>query len=736
MSEHRALTQPAEWLHRRRAGDWSETVWLDRLSNAIGTRRCDSSQIAAALPSMLIALGWVGTGRSLAAYLPPPEMPLTLDLLRRVLSDLGFRANQITARGDAADTQRLRAGSLLMRGDRVAVYLGQPDGQDLWRTPAGDEDLIPIAGDLILAVDRDQNAFPVDEPRPRWFRSLFERVRDQLFALIAMSAFINVLGLALPAYTMVVYSVVIPSGAPNEVWGIAFFAMAVAVASWALRIGRQVVLSRIGRWAGTHIGGVTIRKMLAFPLDSTARMGVLNNVVRMRGFENARQFLAGVGGNYLIDYPFALIFVWAIAFTGGWLVLVPLISLSIYGALAIPTADYVASKATAAGLAAGKVEEHAGAALLGIDAFHNAGAGSQWLNRFADLAREAAARNRDYVIATARAQAIGQAIGSFTVLATLCTGVILVLDGLMHPGGLVAAMLLIWRIVVPAQQTFGSLVRLRQVHGSMNQVDQLMAAQAERSGVEISSPFGLRIAALTAERLYYRPTPDLEPVLNGVSFSIEAGQRVAVVGPNSGGKTALLECLAGLRRPQSGRVLINSRDVRQFDAIEYRAWIGYVPQVVPALPITVREYLRMRVPALSDEDAMEAFDQVLGPDWVGMSAFACMEGTLLDRQLDPFNDNYSERKLRYIVAFVAATLGKPAILLLDGAELDGDPFWDERIERYLDSLHGRTTVVWVPYSTEHIRGSDLMIIMENGQVRHVGPPMKPEVHEVEDAHQH
>ena len=85
----------------------------------------------------------------------------------------------------------------------------------------------------------------------------------------------------------------------------------------------------------------------------------------------------------------------------------------------------------------------------------------------------------------------------------------------------------------------------------------------------------------------------------------------------------------------------------------------------------------------------------------------------------------------------AATLGNPAILLLDGAELDGDPYWDESIERYLDSLRGtRTTVIWVPYSTEHIRSSDQMVIIEGGQVRHVGPPVKQEVREVQDAHQH
>ncbi len=132
------------------------------------------------------------------------------------------------------------------------------------------------------------------------------------------------------------------------------------------------------------------------------------------------------------------------------------------------------------GRGVGAAGGNAGTAFIGINAFHHTGAGSQWLNRFADAAREAAARNRDYAIAVARAQVIGQALTEFTVLATMCVGIVLVLEGLMNAGGLVAALMLIWRITTPAQQAFGSLVRLRQVRNSAAQLDQLMMTPRER----------------------------------------------------------------------------------------------------------------------------------------------------------------------------------------------------------------------------------------------------------------
>lgn len=355
-----------------------------------------------------------------------------------------------------------------------------------------------------------------------------------------------------------------------------------------------------------------------------------------------------------------------------------------------------------------------------IDSFYRAGADSQWLARFSDLAREAAARNRDYSIALARAQATGQALGMLTVLATLCIGIVLVLDGAMNAGGLVAAMMLIWRITTPAQQAFGSLVRLRQVHSSVQQVDRLMATPGEPTGSEFTSPAGLANAALTADRVYYRPDADYDAALNGVSFSAAAGQRIAIVGPSAGGKTVLLECLAGLRRPQSGRVLLGGRDIRQFDTTEYRAWIGYVPQIVPALPLTVRDYLRLPAPTLQDDEAFAALARVFGPDWRELSAFGRSADKVLDREFNSFSQNIAELQFRHLIAFVAATLNRPAVLLLDGDGGAGSPEWEPRILRYLDSIRGSTTVVWAPYLTANIQTCQQIVVLDRGNVVRAG----------------
>lgn len=705
---------------------WSEAVWLERLEEAVGDDRRAASPVAAALPAMLVALGWLGTARSLAALLPPADTPMALDHLELLLPTLGFRTRRLTAAGTPSDTVQLPVGSLARaRTGEFGVYLGRPESEDLWFVNGSHGSLGLSRGDVILAVEPDINFHAVNDVRPNWFRGLFEQMRDQVFRLFTASLVINIAALSVSLYTMVVYSIVIPSGAVNTIWSLALLAIVVVAGGWALSIARHHLSSSMAAWAGARIGTAAMGKMLVLPLETTTRLGAQNNLVRLRGFENTRTFLSGPGGLNLIDYPFVVIFLLVIALMGGWLVFVPIVSLIAYAALALPISDYVASKSTAAGIASGRLEENAVSAFHGMNAFHQAGADSRWLSHFTKLARESAARNRDYAIAVARAQAIGHMLGMLTVLATLCVGIILVLGGAMHAGGLVATMMLIWRITTPAQQAFSSMVRLRQVRSSIRQLDQLMATPAESTGSEFSSPAGLANVTLTAERIYYRPDADYDAALNGVSFSVKPGERVAIVGPSGSGKSVLLECLAGLRRPQSGRVLIGGRDIRQFDTTEYRAWIGYVPQFVPALPITVRDYLRLRMPTLSDTDAFAALERVIGPDWRELSAFGRSADKVLDRELNPFSEDIAELQFRHLIAFVAATLNRPAVLLLDGDGIANTPEWQPRILRYLDSIRGTATVVWAPHSPEHIQACQQVVVLDRGNVLRAGPTAQP-----------
>ncbi len=224
---------------------WTEAVWLGRLEATVGAARRNLSPIAGALPAMLVALDWHGTARSLAALLPPADVPLTIGHLRQILSTIGFRTEHLTASGGPPDTSRLRAGSLVQtHAGEVGVFLGQPHGKERWLVNGRYSDLALSKGDTIVAVAPDMAFRNVNEGQRNWFRDLFERIRPELFKLFTVSFFINLLALSAVLYITMVYYVAIPSGTVSGAWGSLLLAVAAVIGGWALTAGRQFMLAR------------------------------------------------------------------------------------------------------------------------------------------------------------------------------------------------------------------------------------------------------------------------------------------------------------------------------------------------------------------------------------------------------------------------------------------------------------------------------------------------------------
>jgi ATP-binding cassette subfamily C protein LapB len=343
-----------------------------------------------------------------------------------------------------------------------------------------------------------------------------------------------------------------------------------------------------------------------------------------------------------------------------------------------------------------------------------------WYRRIAEMVADGAEANRDYAMATGLAQTLAQALSSLTVLATMGVGVSLVLQQSMSTGGLIASMMLIWRITTPAQQMFSNQVRLRQLTDATRQLDRLLQTVGEMANPQSVAPISDLQHDIVIDRLYYRYNAEREAALNGVSFAIPVGQIVAVVGPNGAGKSTLLEIIAGIRLPHSGRVLVGGRDIRQFDLGDYRAWTGYVPQQVHGLPITVREALTLRFPVATDAMLYQALSRVAGPDWWRLLGGESAQQAL-SLVIDAWGENPDDVRNRMIVRLASATLEVPAIIVLDDPIGDRDPQLDGYLRCMLESLRGRSTIIMATHRPDLIRLADQVAILNEGALLHFGP---------------
>lgn len=694
----------------------SEADRLADLRAVLGVRGL-TQPLARCIPPLLIALDWLGAPKMILDSLPAGDQPLGMPDLQELLRDLGFQTRLRSWR----EGRTLPQASVLLRHGEVFVYLGRYEEKECWHDG---EQLIyavqPQAGDMLLFVRKASEHHPVDAAHPGWLGKLVLTARKEIGGVLLISLVANLLTLAVSLFTMFVYNTIIPSGAMLTLMAVTLAAVIAVLGGWGLRMARAQILATMTAWAGAKIGNLAYRKALGLPLEVSARVGVDSNLSRLRSIESVRQWFGGGGGAVSADYPFAAIFLLVIALLGGWIVLVPVISLMLFLIFAKPMALYVENRANKVSAVSRKLNDISLTLTLHLRSLNGVAGSVLWYRRISELVADGAEANRDYALATGLAQTIAQTLSSLTVLATMGVGVTLVLQESMSTGGLIATMMLIWRITTPAQQMFSNQVRLRQLGDATRQLDRLLQSVGEMANPQSVAPIADLQHDIQVDRLYYRYSSEREAALNGVSFAVPAGQIVAVVGPNGSGKTTLLEILAGIRQPQSGRVLVGGKDIRQFDVGDYRAWTGYVPQQVRGLPVTVRETLTLRLPVATDASLFAALCSIGGRTWWHLLGAESAEQAL-DLVIDPWSENPADVRKRMIVRLAAAFVEAPSIILLDDPIGDRDPLLDRSFRELLKSIRGHSTIVMTTHRPDLIQLADQVAILNEGALLHFGP---------------
>jgi len=212
------------------------------------------------------------------------------------------------------------------------------------------------------------------------------------------------------------------------------------------------------------------------------------------------------------------------------------------------------------------------------------------------------------------------------------------------------------------------------------------------------------------------PPPDAEDVdwvLKDVSFTVEPGQRFAIVGATGAGKSTLINLLMRFYRPQRGTILLDGTDISLLPASEVRSRMGLVLQDVYLFSDTVRRNIDLGRRSVGEHEVEEAARRV------GVAAYVERLPGGYDQRLGERGSNLSAGE-RQLLSFARALAGDPDLLILDEATSAVDSEIENRIEQALEALMvGRTSLV-IAHRLSTIRNADCILVMHHGEIRETG----------------
>ncbi|MBK8907631.1 MAG: ATP-binding cassette domain-containing protein [Rhodospirillales bacterium] len=681
---------------------------------ALNTR----TDLCLCLQPLLRALHWHGHVRHVADALPHFVDDLDITGLRNAMARLQYDSQPVRCRLDRLDPRLMPC--LFVPDDRAAAVAIKADGGSLMIYDAAVDTYreVPVPswrGTAYVFSLRDEVEDRQARKHGGWFAGIAGRFRGFTVHAIALTLALNVLALATPLFVMAVYDKVIGSGSTST---LAYLAAGVALALVSdalLRWIRSRIMSMVGARLD-HIASIAIfRKILSLPTAFIERATVGAQVTRLRDFENVRDFFTGPLAFALVETPFALLFIAVIALIAGPLAFVPIGAIALFlllGALMSPVVRTTVAKSSRA---ASQRQEFLAQMVSGLRAIKYAAAEQVWLERYRNLSARACLSNFHSGLINALINNLSHLVMMGAGVATVSFGVVQVFEASLTPGGLIAAMILVWRVLAPLQTGFVTFSRLTQVRSSIRQIDTLMTMPSERDPDAMLSPLRKLGGHVRFSNVSLRYAPDAQPALLGVNFTITPGEVLAIVGGSGSGKSTLLKVILGLYAPQAGRIDLDNNDIRQLDPVAVRDLIAYLPQHCDLFYGTLAQNLRLAQPVATDAEL----------EW------ACAEAGILDSVL-ALPKGFATRigdaatatlptSFRQQLGLARVFLKRAPLVLLDEPSNGLDFAGDKALIAAVDRMKGRTSVVIVTHRPSHLRLADKILWMDAGRVVAFGP---------------
>jgi len=527
-------------------------------------------------------------------------------------------------------------------------------------------------------------------------------LRRNLALVMGLTFATNLLILAIPIYLFQISDRVLTSRSVDTLLMLTIVIVGAVILQAALDAIRRFILMRSAVGLVVGLGAPVLSAAAHASLGGSGKeYQTLGDLQQLRVFLVSGTLLA------FLDVPFAPLFIIMIFWVHpdlGWIVMVTAASLALVA--------WANQKVTAAPFAYATAAQSR--ANLHLDSMSR---NAQVINAMAMIPEAVTLWGRDTaqsLIGQIRAQdrnivsaAVSRAVRLLAQVMMLGWGAWLALQGEITGGMVIASSIIAGRALTPIEGAIEGWHVFSLSRAAYGRVERLLlGSRLQFERLVLPRPQG----RLDVERLLYVPGGTKHVVLNGISFTLQPGDTLAVIGNSGAGKTTLGKMLVGSILPTSGNVRLDLMDLRNWDPRQLGENIGYLPQDVQLFPGTIKENIaRMR----SDASDAQIWQAAVLADVHDMIA-SLPQGyeTMVAADGAPLSGGQKQR-----IALARAFFGNPTFLVLDEPNSNLDVAGDAALSRAVEhARREKITMVVITQKPALLNSVDKIMLLNQGNI--------------------
>jgi subfamily B ATP-binding cassette protein HlyB/CyaB len=638
-----------------------------------------------------------------------------LDLLRAA-KHLGLKAGAHRTAWNRLPETPLPA--IAKRADGRYVVLAKIDGDKaLIHDPVAGRPLVQLredfesgwTGELLLFTKRAALRLQDLKFDFTWFIPAIVKYRRFLGEVLLASFVLQLFALLTPLFTQVVVDKVLIHKGFTTLHVLAVGMIALALFDATLGGLRTYLFSHTTNRIDVVLGAQLFRHILSLPLAYFEARRVGDTVARVRELEQIRQFLTSNSVTVVLDVFFTFVFLVVMWLYSPMLTMVVMASLPLYTVLSVCITPAVRARLHEKFNRGADNQSFLVETVSGIQTVKALAVEPPLLRKWeAQLAAYVRASFRATSLITGASQA-ASCIQKITVVAVLWVGAYRVIDGDVSIGQLIAFNMLSAQVTGPILRIVNLWQEFQQVGISVQRLGDVLNTHGEASyspGRTSLQPVRGRVVF---DEVSFRYRPDASEVLRNVSFAVEPGHVVGIVGKSGSGKSTIAKLIQRLYVPERGRILIDGIDLAQVDPISLRRQVGVVLQENFLFNRSVRDNIALTDPGIGTDQVIQAATLAGAHEFV----LELPEGydTIVGEQGCSLSGGQRQR-----IAIARALVANPRILIFDEATSALDYESEAVIQRNMAQICKGRTVFIIAHRLTAVRPAHRIYVLEKGEI--------------------